>query len=242
MKVKNHKFTLIELLVVIAIIAILASMLLPALKSARAKAKDIVCRSNLKQIGLSMGMYLNDYNGVNPGTQWSYSYGYRRWTVIPMVDLKMVSDFSQDPYSSQSTWTTPGDLGILRCPSDPTKYDSGGAVFYHPNYGMNGYWKPSESGAIGMDQRKVGSVKSPSSVMYFGDGDNNTRYLGHRIGGINPGFSDATTLLNACRHGGNTGNFSFVDLHVDGKTHSWIQSELALGGQNTPFFDNEQKY
>ncbi|MFA4044255.1 MAG: hypothetical protein HZRFUVUK_001041, partial [Candidatus Fervidibacterota bacterium] len=77
MKRRMHRgFTLIELLVVIAIIAILAAILFPVFARAREKARQASCQSNLKQIGLAIFQYAQDYDErlplawYGPGTPW----------------------------------------------------------------------------------------------------------------------------------------------------------------------------
>src|SRR5438105_11936047 len=69
-KCKRAAFTLVELLVVIGIIALLISILLPALGKARSAAKSTVCLSNLRQMGTAWCMYLQDSKGRLPDSIW----------------------------------------------------------------------------------------------------------------------------------------------------------------------------
>lgn len=209
-----NSFTLIELLVVIAIIAILSSMLLPALNAAREKARSIACLSNLKQLGTAMSMYTGDNADNLP----PYRDGNTSWySQYPGNGLLL--PYLQNLKTGQGMWASIGVVGTtdphmpnyrspMSCPSRATR-----VVTKIYSYGYNHFIGSYAS------QLKVTRFKHVAKTILIGDtnatGSPQVYYYKSEPG--DAPTNDSYYLGHAKR-----ANFVYAEGHAASKTYGEI--------------------
>lgn len=166
--VNRRAFTLIELLVVIAVIAVLMSVLIPALKSAKEQAMFTVCRANLKSYGLAGSIYLAENDARFPNAQrWLYDIGGQAVVPCRWHDATSQADGSLWPYL--------GHMDVHMCPlfhvlsrsigPDHLRHDESIPIDPQFSYSMNAYLGSGNIGVV----RKITEVKNTAAVLFFSE-------------------------------------------------------------------------
>jgi len=224
-------FTLIELLVVIAIIAILAAILFPVFARARENARRSSCQSNLKQIGLGIIQYNQDYDEKFPP---AYISPAGNTTFMATTTDEGWAEIIQ-PYLKSTQ--------ILQCPSEPTSPVATGTN----GPGYSDYWYNSlmagSDGAQGGNSVSIATLSGSALTVMCGDGgpgatgsaDGSSAYQTNGGGtGSDPAGTPATIPDQAAQRHLETANYLFADGHVKTQRGNNVnQSSNVLAGVPT---------